>query len=126
MKRRNSLILSAAATVIMLLGCFYCRYVLEEWRESANSVPTYLLIVGTAAAVIAFFCKGKFTQPFSAFGYIVGLFAGYFFNTDGADPGGGRTNNMWIIWCGVFIAFMIIGIVIDMMKTRSNKNAGKL
>lgn len=44
-------------------------------------------------------------------GYVVGFILAMIFNTDAVDPGGGRTNNAWIIWGTVFILSILIAVI---------------
>lgn len=71
-------------------------------------------------AAIAF--KLRWTSAAAAFGYIFGFILGAIFNTDGLDPGGGRTNNFWIIWTSGLLLCIVSGFVADIaLKLKSSK-----
>ncbi len=43
-------------------------------------------------------------------GYLGGFLLALIFNTDGVDPGGGSTNNFYIIWIVCFLLSVLAGI----------------
>ena len=46
---------------------------------------------------------------------VIGFAAGAIFQTNGTDPGGGRTNNLWIIWTVAFIGIIIVSVVLELI-----------
>ena len=60
--------------------------------------------------------KGQHLPLISANGYLAGFVAGLVFRTNGVDPGGGRTNNMWLIWLLVWMGFALIGGAMELFR----------
>lgn len=103
---------------IILLGLVLCRYVffnlhgMKEW-------PVNLFIVGTAALLVSLLARKQYVPWFIAGGYVLGFCLGVLFHTEGTDPGGGKTNNLWIIWTVVFLVCILAGILCEIwMKWR--------
>ncbi len=103
---------------ILLLGFLLCRYAffglhgMKEW-------PIDLFKVGIAAILISLFARKQYVPWFVAGGYILGFWLGVLFHTEGTDPGGGKTDNLWIIWTVVFLGCILAGILCEIwMKWR--------
>jgi len=103
---------------ILLLGFVLCRYAffglhgMKEW-------PVDLLLVGIVAVLISLFAGKQYVPWFTAGGYIFGFLLGVLFHTEGTDPGGGKTDNLWIIWTVVFLGCILTGILCEIwMKWR--------
>lgn len=56
-------------------------------------------------------------------GYIIGFICSMIFNKDGIDPGGGSTNNAWIIWSIVFLVIIISGIIWELIDKTIKNNS---
>jgi len=103
---------------ILVLGFVLCRYVffdlhgMKEW-------PVDLFIVGLAVLLISLLARKQYVPWFTAIGYVLGFWAGVLFHTEGTDPGGGKTDNLWIIWIVVFLVCILAGILYEIwMKWR--------
>ena len=103
---------------ILLLGFLLCRYAffglhgMKEW-------PIDLFIVGIAAILISLLARKHYVPWFVMVGYILGFWLGVLFHTEGTDPGGGKTDNLWIIWTVVFLGCILAGILCEIwMKWR--------
>ena len=83
--------------------------------------PGILFGIVIIALVISFFLDGKITPICIALSYITGFIVGIIFQTDGIDPGGARTNNLWIIWTVVFICLTLVGIIYDKFISTAKK-----
>ena len=81
----------------------------------------YIVWYRIIAVVISFILDGKTTPICIAFSYIAGFVVGIIFQTDGIDPGGARTNNLWIIWTVVFICLTLAGIIYDKFISTAKK-----
>lgn len=89
-----------------------------------KSFPFYLLCVGTAAAIIAsVFCARALSAAILLV-YIAGFLGGIAFGSDGTDPGGGRIDSGWMIWGGVFLAFLLIGATVELARRGRRKPNG--
>ena len=80
-----------------------------------------MLGLGIAVLIISFLLKCQHLPLISANGYLVGFVAGLSFRTNGFDPGGGRTNNMWLIWLVVWLGVALIGVVADIFLGRKGE-----
>ena len=50
---------------------------------------------------------------------LVGFLAGTLFHAEGLDSGGGKTDNLWMIWTVVFLVCILAGVVLEsVMKWR--------
>ena len=103
---------------ILVLGFVLCRYVffdlhgMKEW-------PVDLFIVGLAALLASLLARKQVAPWFIAIGYSMGFCLGVLFHTEGTDPGGGKTDNLWIIWIVVFVVCILAGILYEIwMKWR--------
>ena len=87
---------------VLLLGFLLCRYAffrlhgMKEW-------PMDLFIVGILALLISLFTRKQYAPWFTSVGYFLGFLAGALFHVEGTDPGGGKTDNLWIIWSHIII-----------------------
>ena len=103
---------------ILLLGFVLCRYVffylhgMKEW-------PVDLFIVGLAALLVSLFARKQYVPWFTAGGYVLGFLLGIVFHAEGTDTGGGKTDNLWIIWTVVLAVCILAGILYEIwMKWR--------
>lgn len=97
---------------LLLLGFVLCRYAffglhgMKEW-------PVDLLWIGLAALLISLLARKQYVPWFTAIGYVLGFLTGVLFHTEGTDPGGGKTDNLWIIWMIVFLGCILAGILCE-------------
>jgi len=98
---------------IGLLGISYwlCRFSFFE-MHGMKQWPNLLAILGIVIIAIATIIGSRIIPVATVIGYMGGFIFAMIFNTDGVDPGGGRTNNAWIIWGAVFIFSIMIGIIL--------------
>ncbi|XCP85021.1 hypothetical protein ABXS75_18670 [Roseburia hominis] len=106
MKNRKNLLVHLVSLLILCVGYVLTRYIffgihgMKQW-------PLVLFICGVVVIVISFICQANLVPVFTAVTYIIGFIAGVIFQTDGIDAGGGKTNNLWIIWTVVFACSVI-------------------
>lgn len=118
MKKR---IVSVTSLFAIVAAYFIFEYPLIGLHEM-KSFPLYLLIAGIIVIAIFGIIKGyQITPIFTVVGYIIGFFAGYFFKTTSYDLGGGRLDNMWIIWMNSYLGTIILGIIIDFISRKIQK-----
>ena len=72
-----------------------------------------------AIIIISFGLKAKMTSITSSISYIIGFFFAYIFQKDGVDNGGGRTNNLWIIWTMIIIMAVIVSGIVEYILSRN-------
>ena len=83
--------------------------------------PLALLAFGLVAIVIAALAFSRKVMICVPVGYMAGFLSAWLFNSDGVDPGGGLTNNGWIIWAISFLAFIIAGIIWEVVCNRTKR-----
>lgn len=104
---------------LLLLGFVICRYVVFGTIHGMKEWPFDLLVVGMIVWLAAFLTRKQYVSLFTALGYSLGFLLGALFHTEGIDPGGGKTDNLWIIWTVVFLGFILTGSILEViMKWR--------
>ena len=91
-----------------------CRFVffdIHGMKQWADILAGFSLVV----LLISLLLKQRWMSVLTACGYIAGFVLGLLLNTDGFDPGGGHTNNFWILWAGGLLACMVIGLAVDVV-----------
>ena len=76
-----------------------------------NYLPIGSAQPGTGLVFKAAIFGNRIISVATVVGYMGGFILAMIFNTDGVDPGGGRTNNAWVIWGAVLICAILIGII---------------
>ena len=109
-------------SMIGLLGISYwlCRYTFFE-MHGMKQWPNLLAILSIAILVIAFIFGNQRISVATVIGYMGGFILAMIFNTDSIDPGGGRTNNAWIIWGTIFGFSILIGFILDFISKQKHK-----
>ncbi len=98
----------------LCMSYLLCRFVffdIHGMKQWANILAGFSLVV----LLISLVLKLRWMSVLTACGYITGFVLGVLFNTDGFDPGGGRTNNFWVLWLGGLLACMVIGLAVDVI-----------
>lgn len=110
--------------MIGLLGISYwlCRFSFFE-LHGMKQWPNLLAMLSIVTIVIAAIFGSRLTPAAAVIGYMGGFIIAMIFNTDGVDPGGGGTNNAWIIWGIVFFLSILIGIISDLFIKRRHENS---
>jgi len=110
-------------SMIGLLGISYwlCRYTFFE-MHGMKQWPNLLAILSIAILVIATIFGNRIISATTVIGYMGGFILAMTFNTDGIDPGGGRTNNAWIIWGTIFSFSILIGFIFTFISKQKHEN----
>ncbi len=118
---KNSLV--RAISMVGLFGISYwlCRFIFFD-MHGMKSWPNTLAMVGLTIIVVATIYRNHIIPVATLVGYMGGFILAMIFNTDGIDPGGGGTNNAWIIWGTVFIFSILIGIILGLISKQRYKN----
>ncbi len=98
----------------LCMSYLLCRLVLFDihgMKQWADILAGFSLVV----LLISLVLKLRWMSVLTACGYIAGFVLGVLFNTDGFDPGGGRTNNFWVLWVVGLLACMVIGLAVDVV-----------
>ena len=114
--KRNAIIHSFSLC-LLVLGFLLSRYVFFG-LHGMKQFPQLLFLAGSAAICISFVLKGRTAPLFISLAYSIGFFAGLIFSTEGTDAGGGKTDNMWIIWVLVFAAISLVGATAEKVKAK--------
>ncbi len=109
-------------SMIGLLGISYwlARYTFFE-MHGMKQWPNLLAILSFAILVIASIFGNQRISVATLIGYMGGFILAMIFNTDSIDPGGGRTNNAWIIWGTIFGFSILIGFILDFISKQKHK-----
>ena len=108
---------------VLCIGFVLCRTVFFDLHGMFD-LPRLLFLSGLFVIGLSLFAKARLVPVVTALGYIVGFWAGVVFQTDGVDPGGGRTNNLWIFWVAVFACAILFSSLIEAFLAVRQK-AGK-
>jgi len=120
MKNKKNLILHLISLGILCLGYVLTRFVFFD-LHGMKQWPLVLFLCGIIVIAISFIAKAKQVPIFTALSYIAGFTVGAIFQTDGLDAGGGKINNLWIIWTVVFVCFILASILTELLAARKKK-----
>ena len=101
-------LLVLAGEYLLVRGPLFYLHGMMQW-------PQILALAAAAGILLSVGLDLKNLDLFSAAGYGCGFLAGLLFHQYGTDPGGGRTDNLWLIWTGVLLLFMILGLVLTVV-----------
>lgn len=91
-----------------------CRFFMFDFH-GMKQYPMILFIVSLSILIISLLLKKHLLSIISILGYVGGFLIAFIFNSDGIDAGGGRTNNLWIIWTVTMLTCIIIGIAVEVI-----------
>ena len=105
---------------LLFFSYLLCRFVcfplhgMKDW-------PNLLAILGLAVWFVGILRKGKWFSMASWAGYLGGFVLGLLFQTEGTDPGGGQTSNLWILWTVFYLLILAAGAMKDFWTARKKK-----
>lgn len=111
-KNKVSLINHVTALGMLIIGFALGRYVFFD-VHGMKDFPIALLILGLAVMVISVLASKKILPYFVSAGYIIGFIFGFLFQVTKIDTNGVSVNNLWVIWVGVYVAFIIAGFLCE-------------
>lgn len=114
MLSKKNILIHALSLGVLCTSFVLLRFVFLQ-IHGMKGWPEMLFLVGFVALAISFVCKWRITPFCTAFAYSIGFIAGFLFQTDGVDPGGGTTNNLWIIWTAVLASLIVVGIIVEIV-----------
>jgi len=120
MKDRKRLVLCLISLAVLCVGFVIIRYTLFS-AHGMKEWPLLLFIVGLLVISVSYFIGARQVPVFTTLSYIIGYAIGAIFQTNGVDPGGGSTNNLWIIWTVVFACFTLASILTELLAARKKK-----
>lgn len=100
--------------VFLVSLCIILDYLYEQ-SFGPVSFPSLMCQFGCVVCLIATILKARLIQWFTAGSFLVGYFFGVVFWSEGLDPGGGRTNNFWVIWATVYMIGIMVGIMVEIV-----------
>lgn len=110
-----------AALLLMGVFCLVFRVPLFSWH-GMKDFPIYLLLAGAIAIILSDLLNCYiYISLFTCVGYVAGFFCGCLFRESTFDPGGGRLDNMWLIWVQSYGASMLAGILIEILGRHKRK-----
>ncbi len=112
-KNKMSLISHVIALGILIIGFVLGRYVFFDVHDM-KEFPATLLILGLAVMFISVLTSKKVLPYFISAGYIIGFVFGFLFQVTKMDANGVSVNNLWVIWAGVYVAFIIAGFICEL------------
>lgn len=118
-KEKNKRIASLESLGILMIGFLVIRYSLFELHGTIQW-PLVLAIVCLAVIIVSFFRKATITPLLTSASYIIGFFLAYIFQSNGTDPGGARTNNLWIIWTVIIIVTIIFSSIYEFVRLQKS------
>lgn len=116
-KRTVVFLISAS---LLCAGYVLARYVLFD-LHGMKQWPFTLLVIGAIIAGISFVMNARLAPMVTGAAYSVSFLMAALMQTDSVDAGGMRTNNLWIIWTGVFLFLTAAGIVAELAVSAKNK-----
>ena len=120
MKNKIRILTALLSLVLLLAGYVLTRYMLFD-LHGMKQWPQTLLIIGAVVVVAAWFQKSKLIPLITSVAYTVSFFAGVLFHTNSVDVGGTATNNLWIIWTGMYLLIILVSIIIELVSRFRNR-----
>lgn len=87
---------------------------MKEW-------PNLLAIAALIILLTASFTKKFRLSVMVSLGYPAGFGIGLLLHRGDVDPGGGATDNLWIIWTVSLLSWALAGIVMEMLAARKKQ-----
>ena len=123
MKKYTSKDILFLCGTVSFLGISYwlCRYFffdlhgMKEW-------PNLLAIAALVILLAAFFTKKFRLSVMVSLGYPASFGIGLLLHRSDVDPGGGATDNLWIIWAVSLLIWILAGIVMEMLAARKKQS----
>lgn len=105
----------------ILAGWVAVRFFLTDMKD----IPDLLAFAGMAIVVYSIVKKKYSLARMASIGYVVSYLIGALFATDGLDAGGGRTNNLWIIWVVSYVILLLLGAYIEKKRVQALQNQNR-
>ncbi len=114
MKDKNRILQYLIRLLLLGAGFVLCRYVLFS-LHGMREWPLLLFMAGAVVLTAAFLLKAKHVPLVTALGYPVAFFLGELLQSNGTDPGGGSTNNLWIIWTVSYLSLVTASVLAELL-----------
>jgi len=108
--------------VIAVYGLSFvlCRYVLFG-LHGMKDWPDILAVAGAVVLLGALATGRRALSVMTVVGYLGGFATGMLFGVNGMDPGGGRTNNGWLIWMLAMLLCIAVGVLLSVVQSSLRK-----
>ena len=122
MKNIKRLITAFLSAALLLAGYVLTRYVpfdlhgMKQW-------PMTLLVIGGLVTGVAWILKARLIPLTVSAAYTISFFFGALLQTNSIDAGGTATNNLWIIWTGVYLISILIAFIAELIVRFGSKNS---
>lgn len=116
--------LYGASLGILCAGFVLCRYALFGIHHMRDWPPV-LFLFGLFVLGVSFLAGATLVPVVASLFYTIGFGAGLVFRTQGLDPGGGATDNLWIIWAVVLVCAVLSSALGEAFKKRAAKRSPK-
>ena len=120
MKNKMRILTALLSVVLLLAGYVLTRYMLFD-LHGMKQWPLILLIISTVVVVAAWVQKSRLIPLITSAAYTASFFSGVLFHTNSVDPGGTATNNLWIIWTGMYLLIILVSIIIELVSRFRNR-----
>ncbi len=119
-KSSGKLAWGVGAAVCLGVSYWVCRYALFG-LHGMKQWPDVLLITGFIVVLISSAAGLRLVAASAALGYPLAFGIAMATATRGIDQGGGSTSNAWIIWGGVYLLCMLLGLLSQLLYRRCKK-----
>ena len=120
MKDRNRRAICIISLLVLCAGFVLIRFAMFD-IHGMKQWPLVLFVGVLVVIGVSYFAGAGLIPPFTAVSYIMGFTIGKIFQQDGTDPGGGSTNNLWIIWTVIFVCFTLASILTELLAVRKKR-----
>lgn len=117
---RNKILWVLSMIGLLAISYWICRFAFFEMHGMIQW-PTILAILSIVTIVSATIFGNRIVSIAPVIGYMGGFIIAMAFSSDTIDPGGGQSNNAWIIWGIVLISSVLIGILWSFNSLRRRK-----
>ncbi len=117
---RNRILWGLSMIGLLAVSYWICRFAFFDLHGMIQW-PNLLAIMSIVTIVSATIFGNRIVSIAPVIGYMGGFIIAMAFSSDTMDPGGGQTNNAWIIWAIVLISSVLIGILWSFNSSRRRK-----
>lgn len=109
---------------LMFLAVSYvlCRFTFFP-LHGMHAFPNYLFLFGLVVLILAILLKSPGRMIAASVGYLLSFGLAFLFHTEGTDPGGGKTDNLWIFWSVCYLFILLAGLLADIILKKINKRS---
>ena len=117
--KRKDWCLMGGAFLLLGLSYWLCRYVLFD-LHGMKQWPDILALLSFVVLQVSFFMKKLRLMVAAPLGYIGGFGIALLFRSYGADAGGGRTSDFWLIWAVILLFCILAGVAAEIFAKKKS------